>query len=126
MNPFDWKIKFNIEESNKLEESELTPFESHVQEVMNDIGISTYWYDWGPIPFKLSLYTRLNDSSDIFPMFSGISERQKKLIELTERWIHLTGCGGKSGEPSISITLTNDMKWIAEIYSYMTFNPTLV
>jgi len=44
---------------------------------------------------------------------------QKKLIELTERWIHLTGCGGKSGEPSISITLTNDMKWIAEIYSYM-------
>jgi len=89
MNPFDWKIKFNMEESNKLEESELTPFESHVQEVMNDIGISTYWYDWGPIPFKLSLYTRLNDSSDIFPVFSGISERQKKLIELNIKCLRM-------------------------------------
>ena len=44
---------------------------------------------------------------------------QKKLIELTKRWISIHGYG-KSEEPCIhiGITNTNDWTWFAEIYSY--------
>ena len=42
---------------------------------------------------------------------------QKKLIELTERWLKING-HGKLFEPSLTITIDNCMNWHAEIYSY--------
>ena len=47
-----------------------------------------------------------------------IEKIQKKLIEITKRWIDILGyC--KPFEPSLSITLDNEMNWRAEIYSYV-------
>ena len=48
---------------------------------------------------------------------NDLVELQKKLIELTERWLKITEYG-KGGEPSIYIGVTNDWTWFAEIYSY--------
>ena len=48
---------------------------------------------------------------------NDLVELQKKLIELTERWLKMTECG-KISEPSIYIGVTNNWTWFAEIYSY--------
>ena len=67
-----------------IEESDLSPFESHVKEIIKDIGICTYWYKKGTIPFKLSIYSDIPgkvQNPDFYPIFSGISEDQKKINE---------------------------------------------
>ncbi len=82
---FRWPIKENINVKEVLEEKELSEFESHVQNIIKDIGISSYWYKKGTIPFKLSLYS-ISDSKKIkgfYPLFSGISEGQNKFNEMS-------------------------------------------
>ena len=60
---------------------ELNSFESHIYEVIEDIGISSYWYKKGPIPFKLSIYSHSKKKANFYPIFSGISEETKKMSE---------------------------------------------
>lgn len=82
INLFDWSFKFELEKRENIEESDLSPFEHHIQEIIKDIGIYSYWYKKGPTPFKLSLYsdfTKKVQKPNFYPIFSGISEEQKKI-----------------------------------------------
>ncbi|UCC18797.1 MAG: helix-turn-helix domain-containing protein [Promethearchaeota archaeon] len=85
INIFGWTIKDNIEGKEVLEEQELSEFESHVQDIIKDIGLSSYWYKKGSIPFKLSLYSRSDKIKldGFYPLFSGISEEQDKINEMS-------------------------------------------
>jgi len=85
INIFEWNIKFNFDQEEHPLKEELNEFEAHIQNIINDIGISAYWYKKGPIPFKLSLYSKKPISqldSNFYPVFSGLSEEQKKINEL--------------------------------------------
>lgn len=86
INLFDWNFKFEIDQKESREDIDLNPFESHLQEVLDDIGISSYWYKKSTIPFKLSLYSNISDEKDessFYPLFSGVSEENKKINELS-------------------------------------------
>ena len=86
INLFDWNFKFEIDQKESREDIDLNPFESHLQEVLDDIGISSYWYKKSTIPFKLSLYSNIPDEKDessFYPLFSGVSEENKKINELS-------------------------------------------
>lgn len=86
INLFDWNFKFEIDQKESREDIDLNPFESHLQEVLDDIGISSYWYKKSTIPFKLSLYSNIpdeKDESNFYPLFSGVSEENKKISELS-------------------------------------------
>ncbi len=86
INLFDWNFKFKIDQKESREDIELNPFESHLQEVLDDIGICSYWYKKSTIPFKLSLYSNIPDEKDessFYPLFSGVSEGNKKINELS-------------------------------------------
>jgi predicted transcriptional regulator len=82
MNPFEWKVNYDSESPTRFEESDLSPFESHIHDVIEDIGINSYWYKKGPIPFKLSIYSHSEEQANFYPLFSGISEGQKKITEM--------------------------------------------
>ena len=85
INIFGWAIKDNIDKKEMLEEKELTQFEYHVQDIIKDIGLSSYWYKKGSIPFKLSLYSQSDKIKldGFYPLFSGISEEQGKINEMS-------------------------------------------
>ena len=86
INLFDWNFQFEIDQKESQEDIDLNPFESHLQEVLDDIGISSYWYKKSTIPFKLSLYSNIpneKDESSFYPLFSGVSEENKKINELS-------------------------------------------
>jgi len=86
INLFDWNFKFKIDQKESRDDIDLNPFESHLQEVLDDIGISSYWYKKSTIPFKLSLYSNIPDEKDernFYPLFSGVSEENKKINELS-------------------------------------------
>ncbi|MFX1364690.1 MAG: helix-turn-helix domain-containing protein [Promethearchaeota archaeon] len=82
INIFGWPIKVDIK---NFEEEELTEFEIHVQNIVKDIGLSSYWYRKGSIPFKLSLYSTSDkkESEGFYPLFSAISEEQNKINEMS-------------------------------------------
>jgi len=84
INVFQWNIKYNQEKSNLFEEKELNDFESHLQTILNDIGLSSYWYKKGSIPFKLSLFSSIDkiEEEGFYPLFSAISEKQKKINQM--------------------------------------------
>jgi len=46
-------------------------------------------------------------------------ELQKRLIRLTQRFFDQYHECGKPDEPSLSISVENDLTWCAEIYSYV-------
>ncbi|MFX0031153.1 MAG: helix-turn-helix domain-containing protein [Candidatus Hodarchaeota archaeon] len=84
INILDWPIKFDLDQKENLEENDLSPFESHIQEIISDIGICTYWYKKGPVPFQLSIYSQISKNiqkSNFYPIFSGITEDQKRINE---------------------------------------------
>ncbi|MFX1592346.1 MAG: helix-turn-helix domain-containing protein [Promethearchaeota archaeon] len=85
INVFGWTIKENLEEEEILEQIELSEFESHVQGIIKDIGLSSYWYKKGSIPFKLSLYSQSDkiQLDGFYPLFSGITEEQGKINEMS-------------------------------------------
>ncbi|GAH02339.1 unnamed protein product, partial [marine sediment metagenome] len=54
INLFDWNFKFEIDWKEPQEYVARNPFETHLQAVLDDIGVCSYWYKNSPIPFKLS------------------------------------------------------------------------
>jgi len=52
-------------------------------------------------------------------MENKILDWQKRLIKLTEKHIILSEGHCKPAEPCIQIGIGNDLKWFAEIYSYL-------
>ena len=86
INLFEWNFKFEIDQKEPKEYTARNPFETHLQAVLDDIGVSSYWYKNYPIPFKLSLYSKISDENkerSVFPLFSGVSEEDKKINELS-------------------------------------------
>ncbi|MFX1411264.1 MAG: helix-turn-helix domain-containing protein [Promethearchaeota archaeon] len=91
INVLNWKFKYDMEKSDIIEEVELSDFESHLQTIIEDIGICSYWYKKSSIPFKLSLYST-DDKSKIegfYPLFSGVSEDQNKIKALNPRCLKI-------------------------------------
>ena len=84
INIFKWNIKYDMEDSEIHEEKELSEFESHIKTIIDDIGLSSYWYKKGTVPFKLSLFSSLdqNDKGGFYPLFSNISEEQSNVNEM--------------------------------------------
>ncbi|TFG03888.1 MAG: helix-turn-helix domain-containing protein [Promethearchaeota archaeon] len=85
INVLEWNFKINREIMTSSEESELSPFEAHIYEVIKDIGISSYWYKKGPLPFKFSIYSEnmeFKNKNDFYPLFSGVSDEKKKINQL--------------------------------------------
>ncbi|MFX1502101.1 MAG: helix-turn-helix domain-containing protein [Promethearchaeota archaeon] len=85
INVFRWNIKDDKDEKEIFEEKELTQFEYHVQNIVKDIGLSSYWYKKGSIPFKLSLYSQSDKIKldGFYPLFSGISEEQEEINQMS-------------------------------------------
>lgn len=80
---FEWNFKLDKEIIRASEEKELSPFEAHIYEVIKDIGISSYWYKKGPLPFKFSIYSEnMELNHDFYPLFSGISDEKRKITQL--------------------------------------------
>ncbi|MFW9879909.1 MAG: helix-turn-helix domain-containing protein [Candidatus Thorarchaeota archaeon] len=85
INIFGWTIKDDADEKEILEQKELNEFESHVQDIIKDIGLYSYWYKKGSIPFKLSLFSHSEKIKldGFYPLFSGITEEQGKINEMS-------------------------------------------
>jgi len=86
INLFEWNFKFEIDWKEPREYTARNPFETHLQAVLDDIGVCSYWYKNSPIPFKLSLYSKVSDDNkerNVYPLFSGVSEEDKKINELS-------------------------------------------
>ncbi|MHA1913859.1 MAG: helix-turn-helix domain-containing protein [Promethearchaeota archaeon] len=81
INIFKWNIKFDVHEVETSEEKELSDFESHVQSIIKDLGISSYWYKKGSIPFKVSMFSSIDQIQNdrFYPLFSTISEEQDEI-----------------------------------------------
>ena len=79
INIFKWNIKNEMPDK---EISELTEFESHIKTIIDDIGLSSYWYKKGP--FKLSLFSSLDqiEKGGFYPLFSNISDEQRNVNEM--------------------------------------------
>ncbi|NHJ20302.1 MAG: helix-turn-helix domain-containing protein [Candidatus Lokiarchaeota archaeon] len=86
VNLFEWNFNFEFDQKEPREDVDLSPFETHLKEVLDDIGVCSYWYKKSSIPFKLSLYSDLmgtHDENSFYPLFSGVSEEDKKINELS-------------------------------------------
>jgi len=84
INIFKWNIKYDMDDIEISEEKELSEFESHIKTIIDDIGLSSYWYKKGTVPFKLSLFSSLDqiENDGFYPLFSNISEEQKNVNEM--------------------------------------------
>jgi len=85
INVLEWNLKFSIDQNEIFNEDELNPFENHLQDIIKDIGLSSYWNKKGQVPFKLSLYsdpTNFSDETDVLPLFSGIPDEKNKINEI--------------------------------------------
>ncbi|MHA2182170.1 MAG: helix-turn-helix domain-containing protein [Promethearchaeota archaeon] len=82
INIFKWNIKYDMGEKEISEERELSEFESHIKTIIDDIGLSSYWYKKGP--FKLSLFSSPDqiEKGGFYPLFSNISEEQSNINEM--------------------------------------------
>ena len=84
INVFEWHLKFNIAKEYSFDEQDLNPFQAHLQEVINDIGIDTHWFKKGLAPFELSIHSKhfspeLKTDDDFYPLFSKISGDKNEL-----------------------------------------------
>ncbi|HEA71018.1 hypothetical protein LCGC14_1039690 [marine sediment metagenome] len=81
INIFEWNIKLNLVDKEISEVKELSEFEAHLQTIIDDIGLSYYWNKKGSIPFKLSLFSSINqiEKNNFYPLFSAITDEQNKI-----------------------------------------------
>jgi len=85
INVFEWQIKVNFIQSETSQKRELTDFESHLQDIFEDIGVSTIWYKKGQLPFELSISSNnyvLNADEEFYPVLSGLSQETTKASKL--------------------------------------------
>ena len=82
INVFEWQVKVNFTQEDNSKKRDLTDFESHLQDIFEDIGVSTIWYKKGQVPFEISISSKnylLNSDDDFYPVFSGLSEENTKV-----------------------------------------------
>ncbi len=82
INVFEWNIKFSVNHKDVFNIEELSSYESHLRDLFEELGVSSYWYKKGQIPFKLTLYSGLSGGKNsIYPIFSNVSEKTSKFTE---------------------------------------------
>ncbi|MHA1468589.1 MAG: helix-turn-helix domain-containing protein [Promethearchaeota archaeon] len=82
INVFEWQVKVNFTQEDSSKKRDLTDFESHLQDIFEDIGVSTIWYKKVQVPFEVSISSKnylLNSDDDFYPVFSGLSEENTKV-----------------------------------------------
>lgn len=82
INVLDWNFECNVE--NTLNEEELSPFEEHIQIILEDIGINSYWYKKGLFPFEMCISSKQEEAekkTNIYPLLSEVSDMEKHLKE---------------------------------------------
>ncbi|MBY8982748.1 MAG: helix-turn-helix domain-containing protein [Candidatus Lokiarchaeota archaeon] len=77
INIFNWDIKidFKIEEIKKKEE--LNQIEEHIQNLIEDIGIKSYWYKNGLFPFDMLISSQdwdNNSKNTFYPLISDVAK----------------------------------------------------
>ncbi|TFF94632.1 MAG: helix-turn-helix domain-containing protein [Promethearchaeota archaeon] len=75
----DWHFKFDFEKLTIEKEKELSPFEEHLRDIIEDIGIKSYWYK-RQFPFEVLLSSKnldLDIGNQFYPLFSEVSEKDK-------------------------------------------------
>ncbi|MEJ2248318.1 MAG: helix-turn-helix domain-containing protein [Candidatus Lokiarchaeota archaeon] len=80
INVFEWHFDVNFQEIDT--ELDLTPFQEHLKDVIEDIGIRGFFYRHGYMPFDLSLISKSQKTEPfegIYPVLSGISEEIKRI-----------------------------------------------
>ena len=84
INIFKWNMNFDVNEVETSEGKELSDFESHVESIIKELGISSYWYKKGSIPFKLSMFSSVEQiqKDSFYPLFSTVSEEQEEIKEM--------------------------------------------
>lgn len=85
INVFEWQIKVNFIQEESSQKRDLTDFESHLQDIFEDIGVSTIWYKKGQLPFELSISSNnyvLNAGDDFYPVLSGLSQETTKVSKI--------------------------------------------
>jgi putative transcriptional regulator len=85
INVFEWQIKVNFLQEESSQKRELTEFESHLQDIFHDIGVSTIWYKKGQLPFELSISSNnyvLNAGEEFYPVLSGLSQENTKASKM--------------------------------------------
>lgn len=83
INIFKWNIKYDMGDK-EISEVKLSDFESHIKTIIDDIGLSSYWYKKGTLPFKLSLFSSPDqiEKGGFYPLFSNISSEQSNVNEM--------------------------------------------
>ena len=84
INIFEWQIKVNFSQEGSSKKRDLTDFESHLQDIFEDIGVSTIWYKKGQVPFELSISSKnyvLNTGDEFYPVLSGLSQENTKITK---------------------------------------------
>ncbi len=83
INVFKWNIKIDINQKEFFEGHDLNSFEYHLKDIIEDIGLSSYWYQKGQVPFKLTLFSSIDDlgESDFYPLISGVSDDNSRISE---------------------------------------------
>jgi len=76
INLLEWHLKLQPQPDDE-DQGELNIFESHLQNIFEDIGVLTYWHKKGQLPFELTLSSNNSESekiSNFYPLFSGVSQ----------------------------------------------------
>ncbi|TFG07875.1 MAG: helix-turn-helix domain-containing protein [Promethearchaeota archaeon] len=90
INVFEWHFELDFENKDFIKTRELTDFESHLQEIFKDIGITTIWYKRGQVPFEFSICSKdffLKSDSEFYPLFSGLSQENAKINKLNLEYL---------------------------------------
>jgi len=85
----DWHFKFDFEKLTIEKEKELSPFEEHLRDIIEDIGIKSYWYK-RQFPFEVLLSSKnldLEIGNQFYPLFSEVSEKEK-IKEIKLKCLH--------------------------------------
>ncbi|MHA1150218.1 MAG: helix-turn-helix domain-containing protein [Promethearchaeota archaeon] len=81
INVLEWNIKFTINKDELFGSEHHSEFENYLYGVLKDIGLSSYWYKQGVVPFKLTLFSsnEVAGKNQVYPIFSSTSEEDQKI-----------------------------------------------
>ncbi|MFO8017139.1 MAG: helix-turn-helix domain-containing protein [Promethearchaeia archaeon] len=93
INVFEWHMKFDLSQEIFHKKQELSEFKAHLQNIINDIGISSLWYEQGNAPFEVTMYSSdyISKGEDnksgkrkrnFYPLFSGVSDDAQRVKDI--------------------------------------------
>lgn len=100
INVFEWHMKFDVSQELLYKNQELSEFKAHLQNIIEDIGISSLWYEKGNAPFEVTMYSSDYISKEgekkpkkvkrnFYPLFSGVSDDAKRVKEINIKALNM-------------------------------------